>query len=328
MFTRRHFTKTMLAGIPASLAFARIDSKVSGVQLGASTYSFRDMQPPSGVDRLDSVIQALTECGVGEIELFAPTIEPASTAPPRRPAAAATPGAPPVDAKARADRMRAAMNSPEAKKARDDIRQWRLSTPIDHFQAIRKKFDNAGIDVYCYTVNYRDDFTDDEIDKTFEQAKGLGVNIIASSTQLTMAKRLAPFADKHQLIVALHGHSNIKDPNEFATPESFAKARAMSKYFKINLDIGHFTAANYDAVAFIKENHDAITHLHMKDRKKNDGPNMPFGEGETPIKEVLLLLKENRYPIPALVEYEYRGAGTPVEEVKKCMSYMKNVLAA
>jgi len=161
-------------------------------------------------------------------------------------------------------------------------------------------------------MNYNVDFTDEEIDKTFEQAKGLGTGIIASSTRVSMAKRLLPFAEKHKTLLAFHGHSNTKDANEFATPESFQTALDLSKYARINLDIGHFSAAGYDPVAYISEHHDRITHLHLKDRKKNDGPNVPWGEGDTPIKPVLLLLKEKKYPIPAFVEYEYRGTGTPV----------------
>jgi sugar phosphate isomerase/epimerase len=223
--------------------------------------------------------------------------------------------------------MRARMNSPEAKKAREDLRQWRLATGMDYFKAIGKKFSDAGIQIDAYTMNYRADFTDEEIEKTFEQAKALGTNVIATSTQVPMAKRLLPFAEKHKIMVAFHGHANIRDPNEFATPETFQNAIAMSKYFKINLDIGHFTAAGYDAVAYIQEHHDRITHLHMKDRKKDDGPNTPWGEGDTPIKAVLVLLRDKKYPIPALVEYEYRGTGTSVEEVQKCMDYMKAALA-
>ena len=76
----------------------------------------------------------------------------------------------------------------------------------------------------------------------------------------------------------------------------------------MNLDIGHFTAANYDAVAYIREHHDAITNLHIKDRKRNQGDNVPWGTGDTPIREVLQLLKKERWPIHAHVEYEYRGA--------------------
>jgi len=144
---------------------------------------------------------------------------------------------------------------------------------------------------------------------------------------MTVAKRLAALADKHQMVVGLHGHSNIEDPNEFATPESFAAAMKMSKYFKVNLDVGHFTAANYDAVAYIREHHADITNLHLKDRKKNQGDNTPWGQGDTPIKEVLQLLKKEKWPIPADIEYEYKGAGTSPQEVKKCMDYARQALA-
>jgi sugar phosphate isomerase/epimerase len=291
-----------LAGVPLSLALGKIDSTVDGVRLGACSYSFRTFPRTPGSDNVDAIIQALTECDAGVTELFSPNVEPAPAGGGQR------------------------MKGPEAEKARADLRQWRISTPIDHFRDIHKKFSRAGIDVYAYTMNYREDFTDPEIDATFEQAKGLGAHTIAASTTLEMAKRLAPFADKHKFLLALHGHSNTRDPNEFSSPDTFRKALAMSPYFRINLDIGHFSAAGFDPAAFISENHQHITHLHIKDRKKGDGPNMPLGEGDTPIKAVLVLLREKHYPIPALIEYEYKGTGTPVEEVKKCMTYMKQCI--
>jgi sugar phosphate isomerase/epimerase len=129
------------------------------------------------------------------------------------------------------------------------------------------------------------------------------------------------------MVVAMHGHSNISDPNEFATPDSFAAAMKLSKYFKVNLDIGHFAAANFDAMAYIREHHADITNLHLKDRKKNQGDNTPWGQGETPIREVLQLLKKERWPIRAYIEYEYMGAGTPVDEVTKCLAFAKAALA-
>jgi sugar phosphate isomerase/epimerase len=95
----------------------------------------------------------------------------------------------------------------------------------------------------------------------------------------------------------------------------------------VNLDIGHFTAANYDPVQYIKEHHDRIFVLHLKDRKRDQGANMPWGEGDTAIKPVLQLLKKEKYPMRAYVEYEYRGAADSITEVKKCIDFTKSALA-
>ena len=108
---------------------------------------------------------------------------------------------------------------------------------------------------------------------------------------------------------------------------SRACAMALSKYFKVNLDIGHFTAANYDAVAFLKEHHAAVTNLHIKDRKRDQGDNVPWGMGNTPIREVLQLLKREKWPIRAYIEYEHRGTAGPVDEVKTCFAYAKQAIA-
>jgi sugar phosphate isomerase/epimerase len=220
--------------------------------------------------------------------------------------------------------------SPEALKARDELREWRLLTPISHFQDIKKKFDDAGIVVYAYCVNgLGDDFTPQEIDKMFEQAQALGATVMSTSTTLEVATKLVPFVEKHQYPIAFHGHANITDPNQFATPASFQKAMAMSKYFKINLDIGHFTGANFDAVAFVQENHANISHMHVKDGTHNNGPIVADGQGDTPIKAVMQLLKKNQWPIPAVAEFEYKipAGSNSVQEVKKMLQYMKDAMA-
>jgi len=312
MYTRREFG-TLTLGALAMVRLHRtleafgIDPVVNGVRLGAQTYSFRDLPRTPGGDAIDPVIKACVECGIGEVELFAPQVEPAFNA-----GARGRRGDPP---------------SPEAVKARDDLRKWRLETPLDHFRDVKKKFDAAGITIYAYNYSANSSFTDAEIDRGFEMTRALGAEIITASTTLDVAKRIAPLAEKHKMVVAMHGHSNTSDPNEFATPDSFAAAMKMSKYFKVNLDIGHFTAANFDAIAYIKQHHADITNLHLKDRKKNQGDNLPWGQGDTPIRETLQLLKREKWPIRAYVEYEYRGAASSVDEVKKCMAFAKQALA-
>ena len=129
---------------------------------------------------------------------------------------------------------------------------------------------------------------------------------MSTSTTLTMAKRIAPVADSHKLLVGYHGHDATNDPNQTATLESYDTLMAYGKYNGVNLDIGHFTAANYDAVAFLKAHHAKITNLHVKDMKKDHGTYTPFGEGDTPIRGVLQLLKKEKYGFPGNIELEYR----------------------
>ena len=176
-------------------------------------------------------------------------------------------------------------------------------------------------------LQLQSEYSDEEVLQGMEMAKLLGTKIITASSNVDQAKRLNGLAGKSGVKVAMHNHSNVKDPNEFATPESFAKALDGNPNILINLDIGHFTAANYDAVDYLRKHHDKIATFHIKDRKKNQGPNLPLGEGDTPIKAVLQLLNKNKsWGIPAMIEYEYKGTD-PVVEVRKCFEYCKQQLA-
>lgn len=208
---------------------------------------------------------------------------------------------------------------------REEVRKWRLSVPLSHFTAIRKKFNDNGITIHAYNYSFREDFTDAEVARGFEFADALGARIITASSNVSTAKRVDPFARKAKIRVGMHNHSRIV-ANEFATPENFLEAmNGMSKYICINLDIGHFTAANFDPVEFLGKWHKRIVTLHIKDRRKNQGPNVVFGEGDTPIKATLLWLKQNNSAIPANIEYEYRGSDT-MAEMKRCLDYMRQVV--
>jgi sugar phosphate isomerase/epimerase len=306
--SRRDFGRVTITGLTFSaLATAKVNSRVSGVKLGAISYCFRGLPRTPGTDYIDTVVKACLDCGVGYVELTSPMVEPPTTLP---------------------GGGRVPPDTPENRKAREEARKWRLTTPMDRFKEIRKKFDDAGISLIGYVMTFAEDFTYDEIQAVFLQAHALGVGIIGTNqTTVGMGPKLVPYAEKHKMDLAFHNHAKADDPNEVASPQSYEKLFGMSKHFKANLDVGHFVAGNQDPIAFIEQHHDRITHLHLKDRKRNDGPNMPWGEGETPLKQVLTLVKEKRYPIYCLVEYEYKGAGTPIEETKKCMDYMKQVLA-
>ena len=201
-----------------------------------------------------------------------------------------------------------------------------INRRLEELRGVRKKFDDAGIELYAFNYSFREEWLDEELARGFDMAKALGVKYITSSSNVSTAKRLDPLAQRNQIYVAFHNHSDIK-PNEFARPEDFEQAlNGASKYLAINLDIGHFSAAGFDPVSFLEQHHDRIITLHIKDLKNNHGPAVPFGEGDTPIKQALQVLKTKRYPIPANIEYEYPGGDTIVE-MKKCFAYCKVALA-
>ena len=298
-YTRREFGRIAL-GVPAAmsvgafgtrLAATTIDSRVRGVQLGAITYSFRALSDAQ------SIVKAMVSMGLGEVELMSNHAEALAGAP-------------------------VGANNAEALKA------WRQRVSAGTWTAVRRVFDNAGIELrsLCYNMNVRT-MSDSDIEYGLSMAKQLGVKVMSTSTQVSMAKRVAPLADQHQIIVAFHGHANTQDPDEVSTPQSFATCLSYSKYHAINLDIGHFTAAGFDAVAFLREQHARITHLHLKDRRTpaHGAANVAWGDGDTPIAQVLQLLSREKWDIPANIEFEYPG--DPLVEVPKCLAFCKRALA-
>lgn len=319
MYSRREFGKLAIAGLPITMALAqgssKINSKFKGVRIGVQSYSFRNLS-------LEEAIKAMRDIGIGECELFSGHVEPRPQFGPGAPGGGRPPqGPPPGQGGGMTPEMRERM-----RQRQEEVRKWRLTTPLDYFKDIRKKFDAAGIQLQAYNLSFNDSFSDEEIDRGFQMAQALGVKLITASSTLTAAKKVAPFADKYKITVSMHGHDNTKDPNQFAKPESFEQALAMSKYFAINLDVGHFFAAGYDPIDYIQKHHEHITNLHLKDRKKDHGENTPWGQGDTPIKQVLQLMKTKKYNIPVNIEYEYRGEEA-VAEVRKCFEYIKTALA-
>jgi sugar phosphate isomerase/epimerase len=210
------------------------------------------------------------------------------------------------------------------KQSREDMRRWRETISLDHFHRIREKFEHAGIGLSAYNISFKDHYSDTEIERGFEMAKALGAPSITASANIKTVPRVAPVAARHRMKAAMHNHSQL-DPNEFATPQQFEDALKAGAYIAVNLDIGHFTAANFDAVDFLRHNHASIVTLHIKDRKRDQGATTPFGDGDAPIGPVLRMLRDYKWNIPANIEYEYNGSNT-VEEVGRCLEHCRRQL--
>ena len=217
------------------------------------------------------------------------------------------------------------LGSPAAngKKVEPEVmRKWRSTVSMDRVAAFRRKYEDAGvlIDIVKYDGIYN--MADAEVDYCFNLARTLGARAISCEIDAKHTARIGQFADKHKLPVAYHGHATT-------TPADWEAAFAQARYNWANLDIGHFVAGNNTSpVPFLKQHHARISHIHVKDRKMKEGPNMPFGEGDTPIVEVLRLIRDNKWPIQATIEFEYPvpPGSDRMAELAKTIDYCRKAL--
>jgi sugar phosphate isomerase/epimerase len=361
VWTRRQFGRMALAGPPlaaltASLAAQggrRPNSIVEGVRIGVISSSFIGLAA-------SEIIPAMLKVGLSEVELQPNHAEALAGAPVTSPARAATSPAqtlnadgllprcanlsmvitPPLSSAGGARGGRGGA-TPEQQAAQERLRAWRAATTPATWKAVRHQFDEAGIDlrVLWYSLGFQGAETSDEdIDYAFRMAQGLGVKTMSGSSTIPIAERIARAAAKYKILWGGHTQDNVHDPDQFVSPDSYERLLSVSPYFRICLDIGYFCAGGYDAVDFITKHHNRITDIHLKDKKRaaslggdvtnNALNNYPWGQGGTPIREVLQLLKKNRYDIPVQIEYEYgcRTTSDSVTEVGRCYAYTRQCL--
>lgn len=310
-----------------SFAATKTPTTFKGVLIGTCMYCYRDIprsKNPAGY-AAKMVEQAATS-GAGLLEINAVYLEPQTDLPPS--------GIPRIQDEAAP--LRPGQSPPkwlsiapaELQKQREDLRRWRAETPMSYFSNFRGVVLGAGLTPYSYVTTFLPDMSDHELESQFQQATALGVQIISTNqTKTELAPRLVPFAARYRIDVGWHNHTLVKNPNEIASVQVYEKLFALSPRMKANLDVGHFTAANNDALEFVKRHTARITHLHMKDRKRNDGPGMSFGEGDAPLRDLLLFIRDNKLDIGCIVEYEYPGKDSGLVETQHCVQWMKDVLS-
>ncbi len=303
-YTRRDIGKIALAaGTAGRLLAAKPNSNFGGVQIGVITYSFRAL-PASAEETLKYCV----ECGISAIELMSNVPEGYAGAPTQ---AGRGPG------------------------SAEEMKAWRLSVSMDKYKAFRKMYEDAGVKIYAFKLPPTMNMSDQEYEYIWNVGETLGANHITMELPAgdALLQRVGEYAAKRKLRIAFHTHGQGGD-------SGFDKALAASPYTALNLDVGHYYGVNGKSpVPVIEKYHDRIASLHLKDRKGpgnageksgpgGGGPNMPWGQGETPLKDVLLLMKKQKYKFPGSIEYEYNTPeGSDVlTEVKKCVLYCKTTL--
>lgn len=319
--SRRDFAKLSLAALTGSALSpllgqlraadgGKVNSKFNGVQIGLNVpYSFGN-----GAMTGDEILKACVQLGVSGLELRTQPVETFLGAPVKPAAPKLKPADVPTEVPAE-----------KPGETPKNISEWRKTAPIEKAAEFRKKYEDAGVLIEIVKVDGLFKMSDGELDYAFKLAKLLGARCI--STEITHnendLKRVGSFGEKHQLMLGYHGHQDTK-------PEHWEKAFELSKANGANVDLGHFVAGNNTSpVPFITKYHDRIAHVHVKDRKFNKGPNTPFGQGDTPIAEVLRLIRDHKWNIQGTIEFEYKvpAGSTRMAEIARAIQFCKDALA-
>src|SRR5439155_19840266 len=165
-----------------------------------------------------------------------------------------------------------------ARAQADALANWRASVPTSKFADVRKKFHDAGVDIYAYRITLTAAMTDSDYDYAFKAAKALGASQITMEHphDVALARRIGQFGEKHGVNIGYHLHTT-------ASMTAWDDVMAASPRKGMQLDIGHFVAGTGQSpVPLIEKLHSRIFSMHLKDRKKvchDRSENMPWGEG-------------------------------------------------
>lgn len=305
-------------GAPAFIRnMGKPNSKFNGVQIGVITYSFRSL-PCSA----EQVLKYCVDCNISAIELMGNTGESFAGAP--HTSTEPRVGPPPTGPRPEPTPEQKAEQEQKAK----EIALWRTGASMDKFAELKKMYADAGITIYAWKPNaLGEKNTDAEIEYALRSAKALGASHVTVElpSNAAQSKRLGAFATKHKIGIGYHGHLQ-------QTFTAWDEALAQSKFNGLNCDIGHYVAAGLDPIPLIQAKQDRIYSMHVKDRKSkaNGGDNMPWGEGDTPITQVLQLMKKNKLKFPASIEMEYTVPenSDAVKEVASCVEFCRRALEA
>jgi sugar phosphate isomerase/epimerase len=319
-----------LFGFPAIIKdLYKPGSLINGVQIGLITYSFRDLPDQSA----EATLKHVLDCGISAIELMGDPAETFAGRPKN-----------PIDMRSVFPLMRKRMDkkelTPEEKVKLADIdaqmsaynkevAAWRLTASMDKFKQFGKMYKKAGVKIYAFKpAAFGINNSEAEIEFGMRAARALGANQVTVEHPSDDAHtlKLGKLAEKHKIKIGYHGH-------EQQTPTFWDISLAQSPANALNLDFGHFIAAgNANPLDIVKAKHDRISSMHIKDRQTpaHGKGNLPWGTGDTPIADVLKLMRDQKYKFPATIEYEYKTpeGSNPIDEVKKCLEFCKKALTS
>ncbi len=325
------------------------NSKFAGVQIGNITNSFRN------INTLDDFVAACVASNISSVELrnmgqfesiiggpanpnqVRPMWEMVNTPRPAGQQGGAPQGAP-QGQRPQGGGMGRGQQTPEQRAAMEkynkELAEFRKSpAAIAGWTELGKKLRAAGIDVHL--LKFEAGTTDELLDYSFAAANALGALGITTEGSAEKCASFGKVAQRNGSLAVYHNHGQYAN----MTIGEIEKWLDMSPANRLNFDAPHYFGFGYEdgpklnPMEFIEYFHDRIISIHIKDKTSFKNPfqsnqNQVWGQGETPLREILELVRDKYPNIHCDVELEYVVPqwSTPEREIKNCVQFARQIL--
>src|SRR6185437_6934650 len=199
-----------------------------------------------------------------------------------------------------------------------------LNSGADKIAEVVAAFRAAGIRIYGAGVIYMK--TEADVDRAFEYAKMLGVDLIIAAPNPELLGYVEGKVKTYRIRVAIHNHG--PEDKLYPSPVNvYEHIKGLDDRMGLCLDIGHAARAGADPVKVVNDYGPRIFDLHIKDLSVISKVAKPteLGRGVLDIPGLLKALKRIRYSGYCSIEHEM-DMNDPYPGIAESAGFFRGVL--
>jgi len=197
------------------------------------------------------------------------------------------------------------------------------STP-ETIQSVKEKFSTNGIQIYAAGVIYMK--TQAEVDRAFEYAKALGVDLIVGVPNPELLSYTEGKVKEYNIRVAIHNHG--PEDKLYPSPVNvYDHIKGLDSRMGLCLDIGHASRAGANPVEIVGKYGNRIFDMHIKDLSEIAVKPKPIelGRGVLDIPGLVKALTKIRYTGYCSIEHEM-DMSDPLPGIAESAGYFRGVV--
>ncbi|MEO6914626.1 MAG: sugar phosphate isomerase/epimerase [Chitinophagaceae bacterium] len=199
-----------------------------------------------------------------------------------------------------------------------------LNATQEQATALVEKSRAAGINIYTVGVIYMKDKS--EVDRAFNYAKMVGVNMVIGVPEYDLLPYTEEVVKASGIRIAIHNHGP-EDKRYPGPKDVYDRIKNMDEKMGLCLDIGHALRAGEDPARAIVAYKDRMFDFHIKDvtAKARDAKAIEIGRGAMDFPAVVTALRKIKYTGMCSIEYE-KDMKDPMPGICESVGFFRGVM--